>query len=72
MRDTRLLVIFFLFSFSFVFLSPFLFLSLTLQIKFLSRVFFFLAFDDSYFSRPKLGIFEVSLLFINVNESNDG
>lgn len=66
-------------SFFFYFLFPlflfclfFLFLSLTLQMKFLSRVFFFSAFDDSNFSRPKLGIFEVSSLFVNVNENNDG
>lgn len=73
MRDTRLLVIFFLFSFSFVFLSLFSVSFFDAANKiFIACFFFFLAFDDSYFSRPKLGIFEVSLLFINVNESNDG
>lgn len=70
MRDTRLLVIFFLFSFSFVFFVSF-FCSFLWRWKWNFYRVFFLASDYSNFSRPKLGIFEVSLLFINVNERND-
>lgn len=73
MRDTRLLVIFFLFSFSFVsFLSLFSVSFFDAANEIFIACFFFSAFDDSNFSRPKLGIFEVSSLFVNVNESNDG
>lgn len=73
MRDTRLLVIFFLFSFSFVsFLSFFSVSFFDAANEIFIACFFFSAFDDSNFSRPKLGIFEVSSLFVNVNENNDG
>ena len=73
MRDTRLLVIFFLFSFSFVsFLSLFSVSFFDAANEIFIACFFFSAFDDSNFSRPKLGIFEVSSLFVNVNENNDG